>query len=263
MPAEIKVIRFHEYGGPEKLVLETIARPAPKAGEVLIKVHFAGVNPVDWKFRAGHLKDFMPLQLPFVPGMDVSGIIEELGPDVKGLKTGQAVEDAGVKRGQTVAVLGAAGGVGLFAVQFARGKGAKVVGTASAANLEYVKALGADRAVDYAKGPLEMEIKAMDVVIDTVGGETLEKANGLLAKGGVLVTMAGQVSEEKAKAQGVKALSSRRGPTDKLKMIGEMAAAKSLRAEVGKVFPLAEARAAQELSQTRHGRGRIIVKVLA
>jgi NADPH:quinone reductase-like Zn-dependent oxidoreductase len=307
MSAEIKAIRFHEYGGSEKLVLETIPRPVPKANEVLIKVHFAGVNPVDWKFRAGYLKDFMPVQLPFVPGIDVSGTIEELGSEVKGLKKGQAVfgvangayaeyaiasanditikpdslrfeqaatlpvgaltawqavEDAGIKAGQTVAVLGAAGGVGLFAVQFARAKGAKVIGTASSANLEYVKSLGAEKSVDYTKGPLETEIKNVDVVIDTVGGETLEKSYGLLIKGGLLVTMAGQVSEEKAKAHGVKALSSRRGPTEKLKMIGEMAAAKTLRAEVGKVFPLAEASAAQDLSQTRHGRGRIVLRVL-
>jgi NADPH:quinone reductase-like Zn-dependent oxidoreductase len=307
MSAEIKAIRFHEYGGSEKLVLETIPRPVPKANEVLIKVHFAGVNPVDWKFRAGYLKDFMPVQLPFVPGIDVSGTIEELGSEVKGLKKGQAVfgvangayaeyaiasandittkpdslrfelaatlpvgaltawqavEDAGIKAGQTVAVLGAAGGVGLFAVQFARAKGAKVIGTASSANLEYVKSLGAEKSVDYTKGPLETEIKNVDVVIDTVGGETLGKSYGLLTKGGVLVTMAGQVSEEKAKAHGVKALSSRRGPTEKLKMIGEMAAAKTLRAEVGKVFPLAEASAAQDLSQTRHGRGRIVLRVL-
>ena len=306
MSGEIKAIRFHEYGGSEKLVLETIPRPVPKANEVLIKVHFAGVNPVDWKLRAGYLKEYMPLQLPFVPGIDVSGTIEEVGPEVKTLKKGQAVfgvangayaeyavasandvtakpdnlsfelaatlpvgaltawqavEDAGIKTGQTVVVLGAAGGVGLFAVQFARVKGAKVVGTASSANLDFVKSLGAGKVVDYTKGALETEIKNVDVVIDTVGGETLEKSYGLLKKGGVLVTMAGQVSEEKAKAHGVKALGSNRGPTNKLKMISEMAAAKTLRSEVGKIFPLAEARAAQDLSQTRHGRGRVILRM--
>jgi NADPH:quinone reductase-like Zn-dependent oxidoreductase len=307
MAAEIKAIRFHEYGGSEKLVLETIPRPVPKADEVLVKVHFAGVNPVDWKLRAGYLKEYMPLQLPFVPGIDVSGTIEELGSEVKSLKEGQAVfgvakgayaeyaiasandvtakpeslsfelaatlpvgaltawqavEDAGIKTGQTVVVVGAAGGVGLFAVQFARAKGAKVIGTASSANLDFVKSLGAEKSVDYNKGPLETEIKNADVVIDTVGGETLEKSYGLLKKGGVLVTMAGQVSEDKAKAHGVKALGSNRGPTVKLKMIGEMAAAKTLRTEIGKIFPLAEASAAQDLSQTRHGRGRIVLKVL-
>ena len=306
MPEQMKAIRFHEYGGPEKLVLETIPRPVPKAGEVLVKVHFAGVNPVDWKLRAGYLKDYMPIQLPSVPGIDVSGTVEELGPDVKTLKKGQAVfgvargayaeyaiassgdlapkpdnvsfelaatlpvgaltawqavEDAGITAGQTVVVLGAAGGVGLFAVQFARLKGARVTGTSSAANLDFVRSLGTEKAIDYNKGTLATEIKNADVVIDTVGGDTLEKAYGLLKKGGVLVTMAGQVSEEKARAHGVRALGSRRGPTGQLKLIGEMAAAKTLRAEVGKIFLLAEAGPAQDLSQARHGRGRIVLKV--
>lgn len=115
--------------------------------------------------------------------------------------------------------------------------------------------------MDYTKGPLETEIKDVDVVIDTVGGETVEKSIRLLKKGGVLVTVAGQISEEKAKEHGAKALRSGRGPTEKLKVIGEMAAAKTLRAEVGKIFPLAEAGAAQDLSQTRHGRGRLLLKV--
>ncbi len=306
MSAEIRAIRFHEYGGSEKLVLETIPRPVPKAKEVLIKVHFSGVNPIDWKLRAGFLKDYMPVPLPFVPGIDVSGTIEELGSEVKTLRKGQpvfgvaagayaeyaiaaesdvtprpdslgeeaaatlpvgaltawqTVEDAEIKSGQTVVVLGAAGGVGLFAVQFARAKGAKVIGTSSSANLAFVKSLGAEKSVDYNKGPLAAEIKNADAVIDTVGGETLEASYDLLKPGGVLVTISGQVSEEKAKARGVKARVSRRGPTDKLKMIGEMAATKALRAEVGKVFPLAEAAAAQDLSQARHGRGRILLRV--
>lgn len=305
MSEQMKAIRFHEYGGSEKLVLESIPRPVPAGNEVLIKVHFAGVNPIDWKFRAGLLKNYMPVQLPSVPGIDVSGTIEEIGPEVKTLKKGQAVfgvakgayaeyaiasandvtakpdklsfelaatlpvgaltgwkavEDAGIKAGQTVVVQAAAGGVGLFAVQFARTKGAKVIGTASSANLEFVKSLGAET-VDYTKGPLKAEIKDADVVIDTVGGDALEQSYSILKNGGTLVTVAGQISEEKAKERGVKALRSGRGPTENLKMIGEMAAAKTLRAEVGKIFPLREAGAAQDLSQTRHGRGRIVLRV--
>jgi NADPH:quinone reductase-like Zn-dependent oxidoreductase len=305
MSEGIKAIRFHEYGGSEKLVLESIPRPAPQPNEVLIKVRFAGVNPVDWKFRAGYLKDYMPLQLPVLPGIDVSGTIEELGSEVKTLKKGQAVfgvakggyaeyviasagdiiakpdslsfeqaatlpvgaltawqsvEDAGIKAGQTVVVQGAAGGVGLFAVQFAKAKGAKVIGVASGGNKDFVKSLGAEF-VDYTKGTLESEIKNADAVIDTVGGATLDNSYSLLKKGGVLVTIAGQVSEEKARQQGVKGLHSRRGPTEKLGMIAEMAAGKTLRTEVGKTFPLAEAGAAQDLSQSGHGRGRILLKV--
>ena len=91
MPLEMVAIRFHEYGGSDKLLVEKIQRPQPKAGEVLIKVHYAGVNPVDWKYRAGYLKDFMPIQLPFTPGIDVSGTIEEVGAGVTGLKKGESV----------------------------------------------------------------------------------------------------------------------------------------------------------------------------
>ena len=306
MSEQMKAIRFHEYGDSDKLILETIPRPVPQVNEVLIKVHFAGVNPIDWKIRAGLLKNYMPVQLPFVAGIDVSGTIEEVGSEVKALKEGQpvfgvakgtyaeyaialatdlavkpnnlsfeiaatlpvgaltgwkAVEDAAIKPGQTVVVLSAAGGVGLFAVQFARAKGARVIGTASGANLEFVKSLGAEKAVDYTKSPLQAEIKDADVVIDTVGGDALEQSYGILRKGGVLVTVAGQISEEKVKEHGLKALRSGRGPTENLKMIGEMAATKTLRAEVGKIFPLAEAGAAQDLSQTRHGRGRIVLRV--
>jgi NADPH:quinone reductase-like Zn-dependent oxidoreductase len=306
MSEQMKAIRFHEYGGSEKLIQETIPRPVPQPNEVLIRVHFAAVNPIDWKIRAGLLKNYMPVQLPFIPGIDVSGTIEEVGSEVKTLKKGQgvfgvakgayaeyavalaadlavkpdnlsfevaatlpvgaltgwkAVEDAGIKPGQTVVVLSAAGGVGLFAVQFARVKGARVIGTASGSNLDFVKSLGAERAVDYTKGPLEREIKDADGVIDTVGGDALEQSYGVLKQGGVLVSVAGQISEEKAKEHGIRALRSGRGPTENLKMIGEMVAAKTIRAEVGKIFPLAEAGAAQDLSQTRHGRGRILLKV--
>jgi NADPH:quinone reductase-like Zn-dependent oxidoreductase len=306
MAQDFRAIRFHEYGASDRLVLETISRPVLKADEVLIEVHFAGVNPVDWKIRAGYLKDFMPVPLPFTPGIDFSGIVADIGSEVRNLKKGQAVfgiasgayaeyavakaaevvrkpdnlsfelaatvpvgaltawkalEDAGVKNGQTVVVQGAAGGVGLFAVQFARLKGAKVIGTASSDNAAFVKGLGAEKVVDYKKASLESEIKDADVVFDAVGGEALEKSYSLLKKGGTLVSVAGQVSEEKAKEHGIRALGSGRGPAELLTRIAELLAKKSVRSEVGRIFPLAEAKAAQDLSQTGHGRGRILLQV--
>ena len=306
MGQDFRAIRFHEYGASDRLVVESVPRPALKADEVLVEVHFAGVNPVDWKIRAGYLKEYMPVPLPFTPGIDFSGTIAELGADVKNLKKGQAVfgiasgayaeyavakagdvvakpdglsfemaatvpvgaltawkalDDAGVKAGQTVVVQGAAGGVGQFAVQFAKLRGAKVIGTASSDNTAFVKGLGAVKVVDYRKGPLESEIKDVDVVIDAVGGDVLDKSYGLLKKGGVLVSVAGQLSEEKAKERGIKALSSGRGPAELLTQIAELLSKKSVRTEVGRIFPLAEAKAAQDLSKTGHGRGRILLKV--
>ena len=306
MAQEMTAVRFHEYGGSDKLIVEKIVRPQPKAGEVLIKVQYAGVNPIDWKFRAGYLKDYMPIQLPYTPGLDVSGTIEEIGPGVTGLKKGEAVfglaqggyaeyaiakagevaakpdglsfeiaatlpvgaltawktvEDAGVKAGQTVVIQGAAGGVGIFAVQMARQKGARVIGTTSTANVDFVKSLGADQVVDYKKGPVEAAVKDVDAVIDTVGGNVLENSYQLLKKGGVLVTIADRPSEERAKALGVKALMSGRGSPVHLKAIADAVANKTIKAESRKVFPLKEARAAHDLSQTGHGRGRIVLKV--
>lgn len=87
----MQAIRFHEYGGPDKLVLERVPRPVPPAGSVLVRVHAAGVNPWDWKARAGAYKQFMPLQFPYSPGIELSGVIAEVGPGVTSLRVGQAV----------------------------------------------------------------------------------------------------------------------------------------------------------------------------
>jgi NADPH:quinone reductase-like Zn-dependent oxidoreductase len=303
---DFKAIRFHEYGGSDKLVLETIPCPSLKANEVLIEVHYAGVNPIDWKIRSGYMKDFMPVSLPFTPGIDLSGVVVDVGTEVKGIKKGQAVfgigngayaqyavaaegditpkpedlsfemaatvplaaltawkavADSGAAKGYTVVIQGAAGGVGLFAVQFATMKGARVIGTASESNLPFVKSLGAEKAVDYKIGSLEKDIKNADIIIDLVGGETLERAYGLLKQGGTLVTIAGQVSEEKAKSHGIRALVSGRGATVLLEDIAMLLANKSIHSEVGRVFPLAQAKDAQDQSQSGHGRGRILLKV--
>ena len=64
MAQDYRAIRYHEYGGPDKLVLDSVSRPELKEGEVLVKVRFAGVNPVDWKLRSGAYKAFMPVDLP-------------------------------------------------------------------------------------------------------------------------------------------------------------------------------------------------------
>ena len=298
-----QAIQFTAYGGSDVLKLETLPVPVPGAGEVLIKVLFAGVNPIDWKLRSGAYQAFMPVTFPSRPGIDVAGVIEEVGPEVATWKKGQAVfglarggyaefavakateiaakpetrsfenaaalpvgaltawqlvEEAGVNASHRVLVQGAAGGVGLFAVQFAKLRGAHVFGSASGANGEFVRGLGAEP-LDYAKGVLS--VKNLDVVIDTVGGAVLESSYALLKKGGVLVTAAGQPSAERAKALGITAKSVGRGPATSLAIIADLAAAGKIRVEVQKAFPLAQAAQAHELSQGGHGRGRILLKV--
>src|SRR6266403_2235374 len=87
----MKAIRIHNYGGPEALQYEDAPRPKPQAGEVLVRVHVAGVNPIDWKVREGHMKDFWPHKFPLILGWDVSGVVEEIGASVSRFKIGDEV----------------------------------------------------------------------------------------------------------------------------------------------------------------------------
>jgi NADPH:quinone reductase-like Zn-dependent oxidoreductase len=93
MPGEntMRAARFHEYGPPSALVVEDVERPEPKAGEVLVRVRYAGVNPIDWKLRAGYLKQYMPITLPATPGLDFAGTVESTGSDVNDFAAGDRV----------------------------------------------------------------------------------------------------------------------------------------------------------------------------
>jgi NADPH:quinone reductase-like Zn-dependent oxidoreductase len=98
----MRAVRFYAYGGPAQLVLEQIPRPDPLAGEVLIRIHAAGVTPIDWKIRRGLFNDVMPLPLPFAPGSEFAGIVELPGPGVTSFQKGQAFSETGHGRGGVV-----------------------------------------------------------------------------------------------------------------------------------------------------------------
>ena len=87
----MKAIRLHSHGGPDVLILEEAPLPQVGAGEVLIRVHVAGVNPLDWKVRAAHVRAWLEHRLPLIPGWDVSGVVEALAPDVTAFKIGDEV----------------------------------------------------------------------------------------------------------------------------------------------------------------------------
>src|SRR2546423_3753898 len=87
----MKAIRIHNYGGPEVLHYEDSPRPEPQAGEVVVRVHAAGVNPIDWKVREGHMKDFWPHKFPLILGWDLSGVVEEIGAGVSRFKKGDEI----------------------------------------------------------------------------------------------------------------------------------------------------------------------------
>src|SRR4051812_47227231 len=87
MTATMKAVQFHAFGGPEVLRFEEVPRPEPRSGEMLIRVHAVGVNPVDWKIREG----LLPGPLPSIIGIDFSGVVESRGPDVAEFHIGDAV----------------------------------------------------------------------------------------------------------------------------------------------------------------------------
>jgi NADPH:quinone reductase-like Zn-dependent oxidoreductase len=171
-------------------------------------------------------------------------------------------EVGGLKEGQTVLVHGGAGGVGTFAVQFAKLKGASVLATASSQNVEYVKGLGADEVIDYSTTPFETVAHDVDVVLDLVGGETLQHSWGVLKAGGTLVSLLEPPSQDVAARYGVRAVMMGAKPTtDLLKDFADLLDRGQIKTHVGKVFPLEQARQAQELKRHGHTRGKIVLKM--
>lgn len=173
-----------------------------------------------------------------------------------------ALDAAGVEAGQHVLIHGGAGGVGMFAVQLAHRRGARVSATTSTANVDFVRGLGADEVIDYTTSRFDGEVSGLDAVIDTVGGEVLERSWPVLKKGGILVTIAGQPSEEAAAAHGVRATAVQ-GSADRTRLdeLARLIDDGAITVQVATVFPLSAASAAHALSETGHGRGRIVLRV--
>ncbi|MEH7380949.1 NADP-dependent oxidoreductase [Bacillus sp. JJ1533] len=172
------------------------------------------------------------------------------------------IHDGRLKAGERVLIHGAAGGVGSYAVQFAKWKGAHVIGTASPENTDFVHSLGAETVIDYTSTPFEQVIKDVDLVIDTVGGDTLERSWSVVKSGGTLISLLEQPSLEKANKRGIKALKPNRLSTiADLKDIAQLMEEGIVKAIISKTFPLHEVRRAHEVSQIGHGRGRIILHI--
>jgi len=173
------------------------------------------------------------------------------------------LELAQLAPGQSVLVHGGAGNVGAYAVQLAKRAGAMVITTASAKDATYARSLGADGVIDYRARRFEEQVKDMDAVLDTVGGETLDRSYGLLKRGGILVSAATRPSNEKAEQHGVRALFFLVAvTTERLRKIAELIDAGKLKTEVGEVVWLNEARQAHEMLEgAPHRRGKIVIKV--
>jgi NADPH:quinone reductase-like Zn-dependent oxidoreductase len=191
------------------------------------------------------------------------GFIESAAIPTAGLAAWQSLFDiAGLKKGQSVLIHGAAGGVGSFAVQFAKWKGAYVIGTASGKNEQFLKSIGADEFIDYKNQRFEDVAGNLDVVLDTIGGDTFERSWRVLKPGGFLVSTVASIPEGDPEKYGVRAKTlMTRSDGEELAQIANVIDEQQVKPVVTTVLPLSEAQKAHEMSESRHTRGKIVLRV--
>ncbi|MGH3423979.1 MAG: NADP-dependent oxidoreductase [Nocardioidaceae bacterium] len=298
-----------EYGTPD--VVRTGQADEPLVGPdfVLVSVRAAGVNPVDWKVVAGGLRGAFPHHLPMIPGWDVAGVVEAVGPAVTevavgdrvlaydredhvqlgtyaekvsvpvrtvakmpdgldfvragalplaGLTAEQLLDAAEVADGDTVLVHAAAGGVGGFASQLARLRGARVVGSASRRNHDYLRARGV-APVEYGDGLVDA-VRAeapdgVDAVVDLFGGDGLAKTPELLADGGRVASVADAAKAFELGGRYVFV----RPNAGMLARLAALVAAGDLEVDVAETFDLDRAGEALQTSKDSHVRGKLVV----
>ena len=181
---------------------------------------------------------------------------------VGALTAWQGIFDQGkLASGQRILITGASGAVGSMAVQLAKNKGAHVIGTGSGRNEEFVRKLGADEFIDYKKTKFEDKVSGVDVVFDTVGGDTQERAFQTLKRGGFLVSTVSPPSAEKAKEFGVTVAMVQMMPKPyQLSEINRLVESGKLKVRVATVLPFAEVKKAHQMSATGHADGKIILR---
>lgn len=315
----MKAVIIEAFGGPEKLQVSEMPKPAPHDQEVLIKVAYAGINPVDWKIREGYLKSRIPHEFPIILGWDVAGIVEQVGKNVKELKVGDEVfayvrkplvkwgsyaeyvvfdakdvakkpktltfaqaaavplasltawqslfDVIDLKKGETILIQGGSGGVGAFAVQFAKIGGAKVLATARGQKQSYVKKFGADHVIDYQKKHVKDDVLSfashgVDVVFDCVGGDVFQSSLSCLKKGGRIVSILESLSPEKAAKMGITAKYHFVHPSwPNLKTIATLIDEKKVLPPHITEMPLKDAAVAQEKLRSGEILGKIVLKI--
>ncbi|WP_198653583.1 NADP-dependent oxidoreductase [Actinocorallia populi] len=330
----MRAIRLHEHGGPEVLRDDEVPVPEPGPGEVLVRVHAAGVNPPDWYLRAG-MSGLPPetrpkFDLPVIPGTDLSGVVEAVAADVDGLSVGDevfgllrfpgfdgsayaeyaaapasdlALKPAGIDHvhaagapmagltawqflielghdhpptfqaakhrpvpldaGMTVLINGAAGGVGHFALQLAKWKGARVIAVASGTHEPFLRELGADEFIDYTRHRPEEVVRDVDLVLDTVGGPDSRRLLHTLKRGGSqFPVFPGRFDEEENAKLGVTvSITQVRSNGAQLADLGRLLDAGTVRVAIDSTFALADARAAHERASRGHIQGKIVLTV--
>jgi NADPH:quinone reductase-like Zn-dependent oxidoreductase len=172
------------------------------------------------------------------------------------------VETGDLKAGQTVLIHGGSGGVGHFAIQIAKACGAKVVATASSANQDFLKQMGADVAIDYTKQKFEDVAKDVDLVLDSVGEDTLKRSYAVVKKGGMIVSIVDDVDRSELDTRGIRGAAIRTEPNQKtLEELARLINAKKIMPVVSQVLPLSDVGKAHQQIATGHTRGKIVLKV--
>lgn len=301
----MQALLLHTYGSSELLQLGDTPRPVPQAGVALVRVHAVGVNPIDWQIAQGMFKASQPVTFPFIPGIEVAGVVEAVGAGVTADLLGQEVlgqvahggyaeyvsvpvhalarkpkalsfmeaavlpgatiawralfDNGGVTAGQQVLIQGAFIGMGVFAVQLAKWKGARVIGTAPATHRDFVHSLGAEIVVDATTAFPE----PMDLVLHGVGA-TVSSALAALRDGGTLISNAKLSSEEQVQVQarGIRVVTSGGTTAVTLDQLVQLAEEGFLAAPVGKAFALREAAQSHAYAQSGQGFGRFALRVV-
>jgi NADPH:quinone reductase-like Zn-dependent oxidoreductase len=306
----MKAARVLRFGPPSVISNDDVPRPEPGAGQLLVRVKAAGVGNWDALIRDGAVQ-LQPL--PLVLGAELSGIVEDIGAEVRGFNVGDQVygatneqftgayaeyaaplarmmapkpkslgfvdaasipiaavtawqmlfDYARVTRGQTAVILGAAGNVGANAVQLASQAGVRVIAVAGAAHRQYLVKLGAECVVDYKTERVEDALTDVDVVLDTVGGETQHRALRVLKRGGILVSAVSPVAESLQDQYGVRAAYFYVDVTTaRLNQISALFETGRLVTDVGTVLPLDHASLAHEmLGGAPHKHGKIVLSM--
>ena len=315
MQEMMNAVRIHEFGEPEVLIYEAVPKPVPMGDEVLIRVHAAGINPVDCKTRRGEgLAWRYPNPFPLILGWDVSGVIEEIGTTVTdfnigdevygmvsfpeigaayaeyvtasphdialkpasvdhvqaaalplvGLTAWQALFDNGdLSAWQRVLIHAAAGGVGHIAVQLAKWKGSTVLGTASPRNEAFLGSLGVDQFINYQDADFLQDVSEVDVVLDPISGETRDQSWVVIKPNGILVSIVGEPSAEKALEHAVRGARMLVRPNAaQLREMAQLVDNGQLSVKIDQVLPLQQAAQAHRLSQAGHTQGKLVLQVV-
>src|SRR5213082_2155678 len=323
----MKAFVVERYGKNDGVRFGEMPEPELRDADVLVRVHAAGVNVLDSKIRDGEFKLILPYRLPLILGNDVAGVVVRVGPKVRRFKSGDEVyarpkqdrigtfaeliamneadvalkpknltmqeaasiplvgltawqvliDHAELKKGQKIVIHAGSGGVGTFAIQLAKHIGATVATTTSAANV----------VIDYKKEDFAKVLNGYDVVLNSLGKDTLEKSLKVLKPGGKLISISGPPDVAFAKEngsnwflqQGMRLLSSgirkkakhhgvsysfvfMRANGEQLSKITSLIESGIIRPVMDRIFPFAATKEAWAYLETGRARGKVVIKVI-